>query len=195
MHYEVSGAAVQGRNIRFTSLLTMGESWHNNHHAFPGSARLGLFAGEWDPGWWVLMVLRRLGLVWSVRLPAAMPARAELQPCDDTARARPATVVPAVSTREVLRLCWQSDPKAWMEGPAVPVPPWRMQRWLGPHVRFDLQPGTQRLLLHTHAGLVRGLPALCVALATRGLPGRLAAMAMAPAALAFEGLRSSLDMA
>jgi fatty-acid desaturase len=52
MRYEVGDAAVQGRNIRFTSLLTVGESWHNDHHAFPGSARLGLFAGEWDPGWW-----------------------------------------------------------------------------------------------------------------------------------------------
>ena len=47
MHFEVRGAAVQGRNIRFVSLLTMGECWHNNHHAFPGSARLGLAAGEW----------------------------------------------------------------------------------------------------------------------------------------------------
>jgi stearoyl-CoA desaturase (delta-9 desaturase) len=50
MHVEVRGAAVQGRNLRLTSLLTMGECWHNNHHAFPGSARLGLFPGEWDPG-------------------------------------------------------------------------------------------------------------------------------------------------
>ena len=39
---EIRGAAVQGRNVRFVSLLTMGECWHNNHHAFPGSARLGL---------------------------------------------------------------------------------------------------------------------------------------------------------
>jgi fatty-acid desaturase len=46
---EVRGAAVQGRNIRFTSLLTMGECWHNNHHAFPGSAKLGLASDEWDP--------------------------------------------------------------------------------------------------------------------------------------------------
>jgi fatty-acid desaturase len=51
MRHVVEGAAVQGRNIPMTSLLTMGECWHNNHHAFPGSARLGLYAGEWDPGW------------------------------------------------------------------------------------------------------------------------------------------------
>jgi stearoyl-CoA desaturase (delta-9 desaturase) len=74
----VIGAAVQGRNVRWTSLLTMGECWHNNHHAFPGSARLGLRPGEWDPGWWVLSGLRRAGLVWDIRLPADLPPRAEL---------------------------------------------------------------------------------------------------------------------
>lgn len=78
MHFEVAGAAVQGRNIRFTSLLTMGECWHNNHHAYPGSARLGLHPGEWDPGWWVLSLLRRVGLVHSVRQPEDLPVRAEL---------------------------------------------------------------------------------------------------------------------
>lgn len=75
---EVRGAAVQGRNVRFTSLLTMGECWHNNHHAFPGSARLGLRPGEWDPGWWVLQGLARLGLVWDLKLPADLPPRPEL---------------------------------------------------------------------------------------------------------------------
>jgi len=79
MNYEVRGAAVQGRNIPWTSLLTMGESWHNNHHAFPGSARLGLAPGEWDPGWWMLKLMERCGLVWDLRLPASLPPRPELQ--------------------------------------------------------------------------------------------------------------------
>ncbi|SFV10109.1 acyl-CoA desaturase [Pseudoduganella namucuonensis] len=79
MHAEVEGAAVQGHNIRFTSLLTMGECWHNNHHAYPGSAKLGLYADEWDPGWWALCALRRLGLVWDTRLPHDLPARPELR--------------------------------------------------------------------------------------------------------------------
>lgn len=82
MHFEVQAAAVQGRNIRFTSLLTMGESWHNNHHAFPGSARLGLFAGEWDPGWWMLVALQKLGLVWGIRIPEELPKREEVRACD-----------------------------------------------------------------------------------------------------------------
>lgn len=77
-HHEVAGANVQGHNIAFTSLLTMGECWHNNHHAFPGSAKLGLYQGEWDPGWWVLCGLKRFGLVWEVRLPEHLPHRPEL---------------------------------------------------------------------------------------------------------------------
>ena len=76
--FHVEGAAVQGHNIRFTSLLTMGECWHNNHHAFPGSARLGLHAGEWDPGWHTLLLMQRLGLAWNLRLPHDLPYRPEL---------------------------------------------------------------------------------------------------------------------
>jgi stearoyl-CoA desaturase (delta-9 desaturase) len=78
MHHLVHGAAVQGRNVRFCALLTMGECWHNNHHAFPGSARLGLAAGEWDPGWWLLLLLKRVRWAWDIRLPEHLPQRPEL---------------------------------------------------------------------------------------------------------------------
>ncbi|UQV44580.1 hypothetical protein KIV45_22675 [Janthinobacterium lividum] len=63
----------------------MGECWHNNHHAYPGSARLGLLPGEWDPGWWVLLLLRRLGLVSSLRLPQDLAPRPELRRLDGAA--------------------------------------------------------------------------------------------------------------
>jgi fatty-acid desaturase len=79
MRHVVDGAAVQGRNVRWTSLLTMGECWHNNHHAFPGSAKLGLNPGEWDPGWWALRALERIGLVRHPRLPEHLAPRAELR--------------------------------------------------------------------------------------------------------------------
>jgi fatty-acid desaturase len=75
---EVRGAAVQGRNIRLTSLLTMGECWHNNHHAYPGSAKLGLTASEWDPGWWAIRAFQRVGLIWDIRLPSDLALRPEL---------------------------------------------------------------------------------------------------------------------
>ena len=73
--FPIAGAAVQGRNIRFVSLLTMGESWHNNHHAYPGSARLGMAAGEWDPGWWTLLMLERAGLAWNLITPDQLEAK------------------------------------------------------------------------------------------------------------------------
>lgn len=78
--WHVQGAGVQGYNIRFAALLTMGECWHNNHHAFPGSARLGLKAGEFDPGWTVLRGLEGLRLAWDLRVPDSLPPRPELRP-------------------------------------------------------------------------------------------------------------------
>lgn len=74
----VEGAAVQGHNIRLAGFLSMGEAWHNNHHAFPGSAMLGLYHDEPDPGWWVLNALHNLGIVKNIKLPDSLPSRPEL---------------------------------------------------------------------------------------------------------------------
>ena len=76
--WKVEGAAVQGHNIRLAGLLSMGEGWHNNHHAYPGSAMLGLFNDEPDPGWWVLNALHNLGLVKNIKLPKHLANRLEL---------------------------------------------------------------------------------------------------------------------
>jgi len=76
--WHVSGASVQGYNVPWSALLTMGESWHNNHHAFPGSARMGLESGQWDPGWWVLLSLEKLGIVSGLVTPDTIGPRPEL---------------------------------------------------------------------------------------------------------------------
>jgi stearoyl-CoA desaturase (delta-9 desaturase) len=76
--WHIEGAGVQGYNVPYCGLITMGEAWHNNHHAFPSSARLGLHDGETDPGWWVLLALRRVGLVWNVKTPEMLPYRPNL---------------------------------------------------------------------------------------------------------------------
>ena len=76
--WRVRDAAVQGYNVRFCGLITFGECWHANHHAFPGSARLGLEPGQSDPGWWCLLVLMRLGWVSNPVLPADLDPRPEL---------------------------------------------------------------------------------------------------------------------
>lgn len=78
--WHVEGAAVQGYNIRFCGLMTMGECWHNNHHAFPNSAQLGLSAGQSDPGWWVLRLLEKCHLAWHLKRPNMLPIRSELVP-------------------------------------------------------------------------------------------------------------------
>lgn len=57
------------RNNRAVALLSMGEGWHNNHHAFPTSARHGLLRGQFDLTWSAIQFLRRCGLVWNVKTP------------------------------------------------------------------------------------------------------------------------------
>ena len=76
--WRVEGAAVQGHNIRLAGILSMGEAWHNNHHAYPGSAMLGLYKDEPDIGWWVLNALHNLGFVTNITLPKQLPPRTEL---------------------------------------------------------------------------------------------------------------------
>lgn len=78
--WHIEGAGVQGYNVPYCGLITMGEAWHNNHHAFPGSARLGVKEGEMDPGWWVLSALAWGGLVWNVKTPEMLPHRPNLVP-------------------------------------------------------------------------------------------------------------------
>jgi stearoyl-CoA desaturase (delta-9 desaturase) len=56
----------ESRNVWWLSWLSFGESWHNNHHAFPTSAFHGLRAREIDPGGWVIWLLERVGLAWRV---------------------------------------------------------------------------------------------------------------------------------
>jgi stearoyl-CoA desaturase (delta-9 desaturase) len=80
--WRVEGAAVQGYNWPILAWITFGESWHANHHAFPGSAKLGVETGQADPGWWVLKAMERLGLVSDLITPDALPARDAVQRVD-----------------------------------------------------------------------------------------------------------------
>ncbi len=75
----VDGAAVQGYNVHGLGLITMGEAWHNNHHAFPESARLGLEPFQFDAGWLLVSVLRRIGFIWDVKVPEDLPEREALR--------------------------------------------------------------------------------------------------------------------
>ncbi|MGZ6638518.1 MAG: acyl-CoA desaturase [Solirubrobacteraceae bacterium] len=56
----------QSRNLAWLAPLAFGEAWHNNHHAFPTSARHGLGRWQLDPGGWLITALERSHLAWDV---------------------------------------------------------------------------------------------------------------------------------
>jgi stearoyl-CoA desaturase (Delta-9 desaturase) len=56
----------ESRNLAWLSLLSFGEAWHNNHHAFPTSAAHGMRWWEIDIARTVIRGLERVGLVWDV---------------------------------------------------------------------------------------------------------------------------------
>jgi len=61
----------QSRNNIWLAIPTLGEGWHNNHHAFPSSAQFGLRWWQIDLGYWAIRVLEWLGLVWDIKIPTA----------------------------------------------------------------------------------------------------------------------------
>lgn len=56
-------------NNIWLAIPTLGQSWHNNHHAFPNSAIIGLKWWQIDLGSWIIWVLEKTGLVWDVKRP------------------------------------------------------------------------------------------------------------------------------
>lgn len=57
----------QSRNLRWLAPFSLGEAWHNNHHAFPTSAIHGLGRDELDLSGIVIAALERAGLAWDVQ--------------------------------------------------------------------------------------------------------------------------------
>lgn len=81
------------RNGGVFALVTLGESWHNNHHAFPESASFGLDWYRLDPGYWLIRLLAACGLVWDVGLPSDERKAAKRIPdntCDTSTSGVPA---------------------------------------------------------------------------------------------------------
>jgi len=57
------------RNNWLLALITMGEGWHNNHHAYQSSVRQGFRWWEIDPTYYILKGLSWLGIVWDLKTP------------------------------------------------------------------------------------------------------------------------------
>jgi len=75
----------ESRNNWVVAVLVFGEGWHNNHHAFPASARHGLHRFQIDISWWIIRGLEKLRLVSNVRLPTKdqMARRRAVQPANE----------------------------------------------------------------------------------------------------------------
>ncbi|MCG8418837.1 MAG: acyl-CoA desaturase [Proteobacteria bacterium] len=65
-------------NVALLSIATVGGAWHNNHHAFPGSAICGFRLWHFDISGWIIVLLHKLGLVSKIHRPSpqAMARRA-----------------------------------------------------------------------------------------------------------------------
>ena len=56
-------------NNWFVAMFAFGEGWHNNHHAFPTSARHGLGKNEIDPTYLLIKAMKALGIAKNIKLP------------------------------------------------------------------------------------------------------------------------------
>ncbi len=77
----------ESRNNPIVGVLGFGEGWHNNHHAFPTSARHGLAWWQIDTSYMVIWTMKRLGLARDVRTPNAQRINAKRRlpvPGDDS---------------------------------------------------------------------------------------------------------------
>jgi stearoyl-CoA desaturase (delta-9 desaturase) len=75
--YRTYDASDLSTNSWWVALLAWGEGWHNNHHAFPFSARHGLDRRQFDMTWLTIRQLELLGLAKDVKIPTdAMLTRA-----------------------------------------------------------------------------------------------------------------------
>jgi stearoyl-CoA desaturase (delta-9 desaturase) len=77
---EAYQARDESRNVWPLALPSFGESWHNNHHAFPWSARLGLRFWQVDVGWYLIRVLKAVRMVGSVKVPTKAQIIGKLKP-------------------------------------------------------------------------------------------------------------------
>jgi fatty-acid desaturase len=69
--YRTFETADQSVNCWWLTLPALGEGWHNNHHAFPKSARFGLRWYELDLGFAAIRLLQALHLAWDVVVPVS----------------------------------------------------------------------------------------------------------------------------
>lgn len=94
--FVVAGAKESGTNVWLLGVLSFGEGFHNNHHAHPTSARMGMRRFDLDLGWVFLRALEFVGVVQDVRAwdrqepsPHAVVRRSSKRRFESSAEHRP----------------------------------------------------------------------------------------------------------
>ena len=90
--YRTYATRDNSRNLWWVALLTYGEGWHNNHHAFPRMAMHGHKWWEIDTAFRSIRLLETLGLAWNVVVDQHLPApdRGESSKVQPASAGRPA---------------------------------------------------------------------------------------------------------
>mgnify|MGYP001797962542 FL=1 len=76
--YKTFNSKDYSTNCWWVAVVTYGEGWHNNHHAFQFSARHGLQWWEIDATWITIQLLSKLGLATKVKVPKKADIQAAL---------------------------------------------------------------------------------------------------------------------
>jgi stearoyl-CoA desaturase (delta-9 desaturase) len=85
----------ESRNNALTAIFAAGEGWHNNHHRYQRAARNGFYWWEFDPTWYVIRLMRAIGLAWDLQ---PVPPRIYEEAKAVKARRAAASVVSVVET-------------------------------------------------------------------------------------------------
>jgi stearoyl-CoA desaturase (delta-9 desaturase) len=105
------------RNNWWLALITLGEGWHNNHHAYQRSTRQGFRWWEIDVTYYILVVLSWLRIVWDLGEPPPEVVRNERplgRKVVERAAAQIARTFPIERIAEQARAAWESTP-TWEE--------------------------------------------------------------------------------
>ncbi len=86
-------------NLWWVAVITYGEGWHNNHHAYPVSSRHGLRWWEFDATYLTIRLMETLGLARNVKLPKLTHAAPIVSPEKAAKRARKVKQEAAVASR------------------------------------------------------------------------------------------------
>lgn len=103
------------RNVWWVALLTLGEGWHNNHHASPRSAAHGRHWYEIDPTYWMMCMMERAGLAWNVVHPGS---RRDLAALSRLTRNTDADCARQKSDRDTMRQLYRLRSSIWIRDAA-----------------------------------------------------------------------------